>query len=83
MQTYVLLESKGKSNSTCGCDIKEENVLVVSNSFGKIVDYIESFYWLTSYDLRELDEFLLCNDIVKKSDDVLYNLEIFIVDVLE
>lgn len=83
MKTYVLTETKSIQNPCCRCENKEVNVLCVSDSFSKITNYITEGYWISDYDLRELEDFLECRDIVKKSNDELYDLEIDIVEVLD
>ncbi|MBQ0114079.1 MAG: hypothetical protein KBT03_13195 [Bacteroidales bacterium] len=83
MKTYVLTETKSISNPFCRCESKEVNVLCVSDSFAKITTYITESYWISDYDLSELEDFLECRDVVKKSDDELYDLEIDIVEILD
>ena len=82
MKTYVLTETKSIPSHCCDCERKEVNVLCVSDSFVKITNYITESYWISEYDLRELEGFLECRDVIKKGDSEVYDLEIDIVELL-
>lgn len=83
MKTYVLTGTKTVQNHWWDCDGKEVKASCVSDSFAKITNYITNNYWISDYDLRELEGFLECRGVVKKSNNELYDLEIDIVEVLD